>query len=438
MKKIIKSRFIYSVLAALTILLLICMPCGTIGMVKSYAAEQATLEYYRYDGGYYYTKLPTTGALELSPYVETDGEATLINFIKIYDDGYKDDYTDGCDGSITILAPEGWFIELTGKISTGSVSEFLYVYDGADTNAEVLLKKTGSSKSYDYSFKDIGTIKSSSNRMTIQFVADDDNADDDNGSGIELYARLIDPSETNNIEITSSPNGYITADKQSTYEFDVVTLTANANNNYLLSDIKVTDSNDNNIKVNGNWYLGNSSNMTFVMPDSDVNVTPTFTNNYTVEGGLYINMPLTGTTNGVIPDGVKSFKIYDDGGKANNYNKECNSSLVLTAPEGYIIELTGSVTIPKNDGYNLYTALLSVSDSDGTSMINNYCSMESGAARNIPVLISSGNTMTVMFKSTGSTTYSGLDLTARLINPNEEYDVTIDEVEYGRDRKSIV
>lgn len=53
------------------------------------------------------------------------------------------------------------------------------------------------------------------------------------------------------------------------------------------------------------------------MPNTAVTVTPTFTDIFSVNGGLYMNMPFSGTINATIPDGVKSFKLYDDGGIAD-------------------------------------------------------------------------------------------------------------------------
>ena len=80
------------------------------------------------------------------------------------------------------------------------------------------------------------------------------------------------------------------------------------------------------------------------MPLSDVTATLSVTNKLTAEdGGLFINMPKTGTINATIPAEVKSFKIYDDGGKDGDYSNNGNGTLVLNAPSGYVFELTGTI-----------------------------------------------------------------------------------------------
>ena len=73
----------------------------------------------------------------------------------------------------------------------------------------------------------------------------------------------------------------------------------------------------------------NSKTATFTMPASKVTVTPTFIQAATIADGLYINMPKEGTITTNISTGVKSFKVYDNGGKDGQYEnghgnkKEC-------------------------------------------------------------------------------------------------------------------
>ena len=93
----------------------------------------------------------------------------------------------------------------------------------------------------------------------------------------------------------------------------MVTLTATPESCYVLSGLSVTDGSGNAVAVTWDGPFYNTA--TFTMPYSAVTVTPTFTNTLTVDGGLYINMPATGTKSATIPAGVQSFKVYDDGGK---------------------------------------------------------------------------------------------------------------------------
>ena len=78
-------------------------------------------------------------------------------------------------------------------------------------------------------------------------------------------------------------------------------------------------------------------------------------------GGCYINMPATGETStinitaGDIANGLKTFKVYDAGGKDGNYSSYSRGSLVLIAPADHILVLTGSVESPGgNDRFIVY------------------------------------------------------------------------------------
>ena len=84
------------------------------------------------------------------------------------------------------------------------------------------------------------------------------------------------------------------------------------------------------------------------MPLSAVTVTPTFTDTWTAEGGLYVIMPKTGNKSITIPAGVQSFKVYDDGGAGERYSDNSNSTLTLTAPEGYVLQLSGQASIQRS------------------------------------------------------------------------------------------
>ena len=65
----------------------------------------------------------------------------------------------------------------------------------------------------------------------------------------------------------------------------------------------------------------------------------------TGDDGQYINMPTSGTDTLVIPSGVTSFKVYDDGlgeddeGHLGNYSNGVNGYLVLKAPAGNLLKI---------------------------------------------------------------------------------------------------
>ena len=131
-----------------------------------------------------------------------------------------------------------------------------------------------------------------------------------------------------------------------------------------------------------------------------------------VNGVDYINMPKNGIYDAKIPEGVSSFKVYDDGGAKAKYSDSYDGGLVLTAPANHVLQLTGTVTAEVL-GKDLRDYLM-VYDGGSTSAqkIGDKYGSESG--ENIGTLISSGKQMTLTFHSDNSGPKDGLDLTATL------------------------
>ena len=130
-------------------------------------------------------------------------------------------------------------------------------------------------------------------------------------------------------------------------------------------------------------------------------------------GGDYINMPKTGIYDADIPEGVSSFKVYDDGGAKAQYSNSYDGGLVLTAPDHYVLQLTGTVTAEVQ--VNNPLDYLMVYDGGSTSaqkIGDKYGSDESG--EDIGTLISSGKQMTLTFHSDVSGQRDGLDLKVTL------------------------
>ena len=68
-----------------------------------------------------------------------------------------------------------------------------------------------------------------------------------------------------------------------------------------------------------------------------------------------------------VPDGITTFKVYDDNGKSSNYSDKYTGYLVITAPTGSVLQLSGSiVTEEKWDKLTVYD--------NGTAVIRS-CSM---------------------------------------------------------------
>ena len=282
---------------------------------------------------------------------------------KVYDDGgATGNYSYNCDGTLTLTAPEGYVLQLSGSIRTENTRDNLTVYDGSDNSGTVLIDAL-----YSYS---------NNSERAIPTV-----------NSIATQAKIN----------------------------DVITLTATPESGYLLSNISVVDANSNPVAVECDGSFDNTA--TFSMPLSAVTVTPTFTDTWTAEGGLYVNMPKTGDKSITIPMGVQSFKVYDDGGAGERYSNNSNSTLTLTAPEGYALQLSGQASIQRSFWEADYLSVYDGSTKDDNKLlINKMCNEYfDGTPFTIPTVNSTGQSMTIYFYSDDFTTYAGLNLTVSVI-----------------------
>ena len=142
--------------------------------------------------------------------------------------------------------------------------------------------------------------------------------------------------------------------------------------------------------------------------------------NNTVENNLlgYV-MPTTGESTYNIPANVSSFKVYDDGGQGYRYSSGCTGTLVLTAPAGYSLQLSGSIKTEKDVDY---LTVYDGSDNQADVLIDQVSSSVNGTETAIPTVTSTGNVMTIYFYSDNSgsdkTEFDGLDLTVTVTAPS--------------------
>lgn len=143
-------------------------------------------------------------------------------------------------------------------------------------------------------------------------------------------------------------------------------------------------------------------------------------------GGFYINMPATGTSELTVPEGVSAFKLYDDRGPNNVFSPNCNGNLVLTVPENHLIRLNGTMEAVQSNGMSsggfiVYSDQISESD----IVIEEY-----GNA-NIKWL-STANKLILNFKNIeGRSPSAGLDLTVSVVDPSDPFMVDIIPVDGG-------
>ena len=281
-----------------------------------------------------------------------------VQSFKIYDDGGKDgNYSANSYGSIDIYAPKGKLIQVSGSINSTPDKGILRIYDKIfNVNGQTLLY-SGSGVEL------IAPIISSDNTMELYFEA---SSDKEPGTGLDLTVALID-NVAHNITVNEAPNGSISVEegKTSAKKGDVINLAAVPAEGYYLMNIEVKDADNNTIAVaNGDFFTNDAS---FEMPLADVTITATFATEISAENGASICMPTSDGREIALPETVKSFHLYDDGGKDGNYSSGCTSTLTLTAPEGKLIQITGATAINKNDYLYVYCG-----DENGECLYSNY------------------------------------------------------------------
>ena len=147
----------------------------------------------------------------------------------------------------------------------------------------------------------------------------------------------------------------------------------------------------------------------------------------------YVNMPKKGTATTFesaatlnVPNDVTTFKLYDDGGKNGDYSNQYTGYLVITAPTGYVINLSGSIVTYSESELTVYNG-----DTSGTKLLDKIY----GNGINVSAT-STDNVITVYFYSNGNWGRSGLDLTATIAKLNDLQLATITGVESRYSRTS--
>ncbi|WP_407449631.1 InlB B-repeat-containing protein [Fibrobacter sp.] len=375
--------------------------------------------------------LTAEGGLHLDLLKNGNVNATIpagVKSFNLYDNGGKNvAYASNSNDTLTLNAPTGFYLVVSGSVSLETKYDSLYIYDGENTSATKLFGGSSATNGSTYAINTTSSGKS----LTFRFKSDGSRE----YSGLNLKVS-VEPI-TYGITIAEASYGRVSSDKSRAAKDSIVNLSWVYTTGYLIRDIDVKDASNNKVVVNGGWYLGAKAN--FKMPGSSVTVTPTFTNNLTAEGddGLYINMPTTGSINAEIPANVKSFKVYDNGGKDGAYSNNCNGTLVLTAPEGYVLELGGNVITENPYSETKIYDYLSVYD--GADKSANIVRNQITGTANVETVRSSGRNLTLLFYSDISNAKSGLDLTVTLVPV--DYTITVATVTGGSmtsDKESAV
>ena len=378
-----------------------------------------------------YVNMPQTGTNTLTL---TDGSVTTF---KIYDNGgkledpenaYPNYYSSSCDGYLVITAPAGKRLQVSGTITTEQNYDCLTIYDGAEANDEKQLFYGSSDPSYTPT--GIGFIASTGNTLTLRFNSDSSGTND----GLDLFVDVFDPNAQQAINIETATGGTMTSSVATAKFGDIVNLADGHDEGYVLESVKVIDVHGNELTVTGGtWYDIATS---FTMPATAVTVTPTYLHATTAEEGLFLNMPKEGTLVTHLSTGIKSFKIYDDGGKQENpenaslnyYSNQCDGAIVVNAPEGLRLQVTGTITAENpQDPMTIYDG----AEANDEKQLFYGCSEPSYEPTNIGVVASTGNALTIRFVSDGSGHNDGLDLVVDVFDPNAQQAITIETVTGG-------
>ncbi|MBR4842439.1 MAG: InlB B-repeat-containing protein, partial [Bacteroidaceae bacterium] len=348
-------------------------------------------------------------------YMPTTGTKTAIipsgvqSFLVFDDGGGSNLSSNNCDGTLVLIAPEGYLLQLSGHIGTYT-EDYLTVYDGSDNTGTKLLDQVNG----DQKVITVSTGRS----MTLYYYTD---PSDTPSWGLDLTVTLVNPNTDYNITVNSTTGGSVAAsvggDAVTTAKANqTVTLTASPESGYVLNDLTVVDADKYSMAVTDMLWYNDATTATFTMHASAVTVTPKFTNTLTASGGLYINMPTTGSKTVTIPSGVQSFKVYDDGGSAEDYfgrySDNCDGTLELIAPEGYVLQLSGNISIEEE---NDYLTVYDGNDNTCTILLDRISSSNVSIETAINTVTSTNRSMKLYFYSDGSENYAGLDLTVMLL-----------------------
>ena len=159
-------------------------------------------------------------------------------------------------------------------------------------------------------------------------------------------------------------------------------------------------------------------------------------------GHWYVNMPTDGkdylTLNVQdLQNGKNVFKVYDDGGKNGNYTSGCDSKIVINVPDGYLIQISGTVWTY----YNTSAELLKVFDGEReegytwapSNLLARVYSPTDGEAKDFGPLNTTRKAMYLYFrtKQFQTTTFQGLDLTVTVYQ-KVSYSISVAQgIEHG-------
>ncbi len=325
------------------------------------------------DGSERYVTIPEKRKMTLK-ITESEIKDGLTSF-KVYEAGGKNHVLGKeWDGVLVINIPDNsnYLIQLSGKaLAADRTSKndlidceliyegYLTVYDNDEASGTILLEN--SELIYDYLPSPVAvipTITSTGKNLAIRY------REMYGYSDLDLSVTLVPADRKYNVNLPDRfTGGQVTANLRQAKANDNITLTVTPDEGYMLNELRVVKADGETVNVTDcNWYTDwsetISKTVTFKMPTQNVTVAAVFTNKLNSdEGGLYVNMPHSGTKNMVIPDNITSFKLYDDGGKDGDFQPLSDGTLAITAPSGKVMQFSGKSFMVDNSTSESYYAI---------------------------------------------------------------------------------
>ena len=288
-----------------------------------------------------------------------------------------------------------------GEASGQEGENFLCIYDGSTVDDRELLRTTG--------YSEFDNVIASGKNALLYYK--DEGWHGYSYTALEMYVQLVDLSATYNIVAGDYiENGSFSSSHETANGNTLITLTAHPDSGYVLQGFYVRDENYNTVYVRGGEITNTA---TFVMPFSNVTITPQFTE--VTDNYLTLSMPDTGRLVADIPEGVQKFMI------DHCIGYRCgNSMLVLKAPEGRRVQLGP-----------LYGKLLEeplrVYDGDDSNATLLFSRTVDAIFENTSVdapygrYVSSGEYMTVVYNKDENGYENSFNLRAVIVDPSEPH-----------------
>ena len=107
---------------------------------------------------------------------------------------------------------------------------------------------------------------------------------------------------------------------------------------------QVTDPGNYTLTITGTGSYTGSKFIDFIVTDHPSGLSVDYQTS-----GYYINLPKNRQTvidlSSMTPAFTTPFKVYDDGGKNRNFTQGCSEDLIVVAPEGYVLQVCGTIDI---------------------------------------------------------------------------------------------